>query len=283
MYEAKASGRAGYQIFDPAMKSAATKRIGLRSDLDRAIEEKQFTLAYQPIIDLKSGRLKGAEALLRWHHPELGAISPAEFVPIAEQSGRIVEIGQWVLEEACRTAALWQAAKTTLTINVNVSAIQLRDTRLVERVESALSATKLAPDRLTLEITETAMMDSPETTAEILKDLRRLGVRIAIDDFGTGYCSLAYLKRFTVDFLKIDRAFVSEVEAHSERLLAHNILDMAENLGVKAVAEGIEGEAQLANLRDHGCEFGQGFFFAASLSPQEFIARASAADQSTER
>ncbi len=274
MYEAKGNGRGGYQIFDPSMRSAATTRIGLRSDLDRAIEEKQFSLVYQPIIDLKSDRLKGAEALLRWQHPERGAISPTEFVPIAEQSGRIVEIGNWVLEEACKTAALWQAANTPLTMNVNVSAIQLRDTRLVERVQSALRAARLEPGRLTLEITETAMMDSPETTAEILKQLRELGVRIAIDDFGTGYCSLAYLKRFTVDFLKIDRAFVSEVKPDSERLLAHNILDMAENLGVKAVAEGIENQDQLTNLRDHGCEYGQGYYFGVSLSPQDFIAQA---------
>ena len=283
MYEAKGSGRSGYQLFDPSMKSAATTRIGLRSDLDRAIEEKQFSLVYQPIVELKSGRLKGAEALLRWQHPERGAISPVDFIPIAEQSGRIVEIGHWVLEEACKTAALWQAAETALTINVNVSAIQLRDARLIERVRSALLGTRLEPGRLTLEITETAMMDSPETTAEILKSLRELGVRIAIDDFGTGYCSLAYLRRFTVDFLKIDRAFVTEVKADSERLLAHNILDMAENLGVTAVAEGIESDAQLANLRDHGCEYGQGYYFAASLSPQDFIAQSTRKDQAVAR
>ncbi len=273
MYEAKASTRGGYQIFDPAMKSAAAGRIALRADLDRAIAEQQFTLVYQPIVELRTGRIKGAEALLRWQHPTRGFISPAEFVPIAEQSGRITEIGQWVLERACHDAAAWQRGATPVTVNVNVSAVQLRDASLLDRVASALAGARLAPELLIVEVTETAMMNDPDATATILTTLRSLGVRIAIDDFGTGYCSLAYLTRFAVDFLKIDRAFVSEVKADSEHLLAHNILHMAECLGMAAVAEGIEEEAQLANLRSHGCDFGQGYHLGRPMDVQAFAAR----------
>ncbi len=273
MYEAKGAGVGGYALFDPDMKRAAAQRIALRSDLDRAIEEKQFWLAYQPIVELRSGRVKGAEALLRWQHPVRGPVSPEDFVPIAEQSGRIVEIGQWVLANACLDAASWQGGSFPVTVNVNVSAVQLRESQLIDRVSSALRAARLAPELLTLEITETAMMEDPETTAAVLGRLRALGVRIAIDDFGTGYCSLAYLKRFSVDFLKIDRAFVSELKADSENELAHNILHMADCLGVASVAEGIEEEAQLANLRSHGCAFAQGYHLGKPMEQAAFARR----------
>ncbi len=273
MYEAKAAGRGSYQVFDPAMKRAAAERIALRADLDRAIEEQQLTLVYQPIVELRSGRIKGAEALLRWQHPTRGLVSPADFIPIAEQSGRIAEIGQWVLERACHDAAGWQRGGAPVTINVNVSAVQLRDASLPDRIVSALADARLAPDLLIVEITETAMMNDPDATAAILEKLRALGVRIALDDFGTGYCSLAYLTRFAVDYLKIDRAFVSEVKADSEHLLAHNILHMAECLGMAAVAEGIEEAAQLENLRSNGCAYGQGYHLGRPMDPSAFATR----------
>ncbi|MGH8581589.1 MAG: putative bifunctional diguanylate cyclase/phosphodiesterase [Gammaproteobacteria bacterium] len=270
MYAAKASSQSAYQLFDPSMRTAAVDRIALRADLERALDLQQLHVAYQPIVDLQTGLIKSAEALLRWRHPTRGAVSPAEFIPIAEQTRFILEIGSWVLERACHDTARLQRSGHTVGISINVSAIQLHDSRLVEQVRKTLASAALDPALVTLEITETAMMTDPDATAGVLERLRALGVRLAIDDFGTGYCSLAYLKRFAVDSLKIDRAFVSELQEESERLLAHNILGLADNLRLSAVAEGIETPGQLANLRRHGCDYGQGFHLARPIEIADF-------------
>ncbi len=270
MYEAKGSRTTSLAVFDPGMQAAASERISLRSDLERAVEDKQFEVVYQPIVELRSGRVKGAEALLRWTHPERGPVSPDLFIPIAEQTGLIGAIGQWVLERACQDAASWHAPGPAPSVNVNVSAVQLHDTRLVERVARALAGAELDPSRLIVEVTETAMMADPDGTSSVLEELRALGVGIAIDDFGTGYCSLGYLKRFAVDILKIDRTFVSEVKPDSERLLAHSILNLARDLGVETVGEGIEEEAQLRNLRAHGCTYGQGWHLGRPVDSEAF-------------
>ncbi len=259
MYEAKSTGGTKYAVFDSSMRTAAANRISLRSDLEMALALDQLDVVYQPIFDLRTMRISGAEALLRWEHPTKGSISPAEFIPIAEQSGYITVIGEWVLERACLKAAEWARRGHELSVSVNVSTVQLQDPIFADRVREVLESSGLSPQSLIVEITETAMMDDPEATSGILIGLRSMGIRVAVDDFGTGYCSLAYLKRFAVDSLKIDRAFVSEIGLDSENLLAHNILRLADSLGVPSVAEGIEHQAQLDNLALNGCAFGQGF------------------------
>jgi diguanylate cyclase (GGDEF)-like protein/PAS domain S-box-containing protein len=270
MYEAKSSGGTRYTVFDPSMRAAAANRISLRSDLEKAIGLDQLHVVYQPIFDLKTRRVSGAEALLRWEHPIKGSISPVEFIPIAEQSGSITEIGEWVLERACLKAAGWARRGHRLSVSVNVSAVQLQDPIFSERVREVLELSRLSPQSLIVEITETAMMNDPEATAGILAALRSIGIRVAVDDFGTGYCSLAYLKRFAVDSLKIDRAFVSEIGPKSKNLLAHSILRLADSLGVPSVAEGIEHQAQLENLALNGCAFGQGFLLARPMKEDDF-------------
>ena len=270
MYEAKSTPTTGYVIFDRAMGAAATDRIELRADLERALERDQFHLVYQPICELASGRIASCEALLRWNHPERGLVSPADFIPLAEQSGQVVALGRWVLERACTEAAAWVAEGHDCPVGVNVSGIQFQDPRFLEQVANALESAHLRPDMLTIEITETAMMSDPDTTADILVAIRKLGVHVAIDDFGTGYCSLAYLNRFAIDSLKIDRAFVIEIEADSTNLLAHAILRLADSLGVSAIAEGIEREAQRANLAAHRCTYGQGFLLSRPLELTPF-------------
>jgi EAL domain-containing protein (putative c-di-GMP-specific phosphodiesterase class I) len=260
----------GYVVFDPIMRTTAANRISLRSDLERAIGLGQFHVVYQPIFDLKVVRVSGAEALLRWEHPVRGPISPAEFIPIAEQSAYIKVIGQWVLERACHEAAGWARSGHNIGVSVNASAIQLQDPNFTSEVRDALNASALAPSSLTVEVTETALMNDPDATTSILAGLRSIGVKIAIDDFGTGYCSLAYLKRFAVDSLKIDQTFVSEIGPDSENLLAHNILRLADSLGIPAVAEGIETPAQRDNLALNGCAFGQGFLLARPMMGDAF-------------
>lgn len=272
MFQAKGSNVTGYVVFDPVMRASAANRISLRSDLEQAIGLGQFHVVYQPIFDLKVMRVSGAEALLRWEHPVRGPISPAEFIPIAEQSAHIKVIGRWVLERACDEAAGWAASGHPIGVSVNVSAIQLQDPNFASEVRDALGASGLEPSSLTVEVTETALMNDPGATAAILTGLRSIGVKVAIDDFGTGYCSLAYLKRFAVDSLKIDQTFVSEIGAESENLLAHNILRLADSLGVPAVAEGIETEAQRDNLAANGCAFGQGFLLARPMRGDAFDA-----------
>ncbi|MEO6318289.1 MAG: EAL domain-containing protein [Acidimicrobiales bacterium] len=266
MYEAKGSSRTAWVVFDPDMRTAAAGRISLRSDLERALIADELHLAYQPIYDLRTRRMSSVESLLRWTHPIRGPVSPAEFIPLAERTGQIMGIGTWVLQQACQAASDWNDLGHPVGVAVNVSAVQFQEARFVDRVCEVLRATGLDPHRLTIEITETAIMGDPDATASILSQIRASGAKVAIDDFGTGYCSLAYLKRFAVDSLKIDRSFVCEVEAASTNLLVHNILRLADALGIPTVAEGIEEAEQLENLTQNQCRFGQGFHLARPMS-----------------
>jgi len=273
MYEAKRAGKSQIKIFDPAMRLTATRHLEFRSDLGGAIERDQLRLVFQPMVDLETQQVVGAEALLRWRHPTRGDVSPDEFIPIAERAGLIVPIGEWVLEEGIRQAARWQS-RGPQQVSINVSAIQVRGPEFVENVRAALERHGLPADRLTLEITETLLVEEIESSSGNLAELRALGVRIAIDDFGTGYCSLSYLQRFPVDVVKIDRQFVDELgDRERSGTLARMILQMTVGLDVTSVAEGIERPAQLAELRELGCDLGQGYLLSPPIESDMLAAR----------
>jgi len=280
LYQAKANGKDCAAVFESSMQTAAQDRLLLEMDLRGALENAQFFLMYQPTFDLRSERVTGVEALLRWRHPTRGVMAPDLFIPIAEETGIIVPVGQWVLREACHQAASWHADGHVVGMSVNVSARQLdKDHELVEHVRAALRDSGLEPSALTLEITETALMHDPDEAAERLGALKSLGVRLAIDDFGTGYSSMAYLRQFPVDALKIDRSFISGIAlASGSTEIVHSLVQLGKTLGLETLGEGIEDPAQLRNLQLQQCDSGQGFLFARPLEPHEipeFIARAS--------
>jgi diguanylate cyclase (GGDEF)-like protein/PAS domain S-box-containing protein len=275
MYMAKGSGKNRYEIFEPSMHVAVVQRLETEADLARAVAEQEFVLHYQPIVALDSQRITGVEALVRWEHPERGMIPPNDFIPIAEETGLIVPMGRWVLMEACTQAARWQAEYQThppLSISVNLSPRQLLDIAVVEHVREALAASGIAPETLTLEITETALVQDTEVTIERLAALKRLGVRLAIDDFGTGYSSLSYLQRFPVDVLKIDRSFIDAVDRDSNPALIRAIVELGHSLQLDTVAEGIERTDQLQQFRALQCRHGQGYFFARPASHEDISA-----------
>jgi diguanylate cyclase (GGDEF)-like protein/PAS domain S-box-containing protein len=268
MYRAKALGKARYVSFEPEMFSAMKQRVQLELDLRNALETEQFFLLYQPTVDLAALEVTGVEALIRWRHPTRGVVPPVEFIPMLEETGSIIEVGRWVLRQACKQAAAWQRLGLALSMSVNVSARQLESDVLVEDVREALQMSLLAPGRLTLEITETTLMLDADKTARRLERLRGLGVRIAIDDFGTGYCSFAYLRRFPIDILKIDRSFVADLsESEDARTLVRTLVRLGTDLGLITLAEGIEDSDQLAELRKQHCVAGQGYLFAQPLEP----------------
>jgi EAL domain-containing protein (putative c-di-GMP-specific phosphodiesterase class I) len=234
-----------------------------------AVEAEQFTLVYQPTFDLRSRTVIGAEALIRWSHPERGVIGPDSFVPLAEETGLIVPIGRWVLAEACTQAAAWRRRGHTIGISVNVSGRQLEDTAFPGHVSAALADSGLDPAALTLEITETTLMRDAEAAKRMLAAVKTLGVRIAIDDFGTGYSSLAYLRQFPVDALKIDRSFISGIAASKESAaLIHTLVQLGKTLDLETLGEGIEDQAQLQRLQREQCDQGQGFLLARPLEPE---------------
>jgi EAL domain-containing protein (putative c-di-GMP-specific phosphodiesterase class I) len=238
-------------------------RLALQMELRDALEQEQLVLVYQPSLDLRTETVTGVEALVRWSHPERGIIPPGDFVPLAEETGLIVPLGRWVLRKACEQAVRWRHAGLRLRMAVNVSAAQLDQSRFVHEVAEILRQSGLDPTALTLEVTETALMKNPEAVAERLRELKALGVRIAVDDFGTGYSSLAYLRKFPVDALKIDRSFVAGIGySNVSEALVHTLIELARTLGLETVGEGIEEEAQLDQLQDEGCHFGQGFLFS---------------------
>jgi diguanylate cyclase (GGDEF)-like protein len=267
MYQAKTEGKGRVSMFHPALAAATDERLALEADLAGALERGELTLAYQPIVAMETGAARGVEALLRWHHPTRGPVPPARFVPIAESCGLIGPLGRWVLDEACRSAAAWPApAGEPLGVAVNVSGRQLDDPSFPSYVAAALAESGLAPERLTLEITESALMRDTDAALATLGALKTLGVRLAVDDFGTGYCSLRYLQRFPIDVLKIDKSFVDGIahDAH-DAALARTIVSLAEQLHLHTVAEGIEHPEQRERLRAMGCEVGQGYLFARPL------------------
>jgi diguanylate cyclase (GGDEF)-like protein/PAS domain S-box-containing protein len=272
MYRAKVMGKARHEIFDTGMHSQALKLLQLETDLRRALERKEFMVVYQPIMSLETGQLCGFEALIRWPHPERGLISPMDFIPLAEETGMIVQIGEWVLREACEQMRRWQLVFPTeppTFMCVNLSVKQFSQLDLIEKVATILEETNLAPTSLKLEITESAVMENVETATNMLNQLRLLGVQLAMDDFGTGYSSLSNLHRFPINTLKIDRSFITRMVENNENAeIVRTISGLAQNLGMDVVAEGVETRAQLDILRSLGCKYGQGYFFSKPLDSQ---------------
>ncbi|PZC45766.1 MAG: putative signal transduction protein [Chloroflexi bacterium] len=269
LYRAKARGRARYAIFDDSRDHYPVDRLDLESDLHQALQRDELRVFYQPEMDLQSGRVCGFEALVRWAHPRRGLISPADFIPLAEVSGEIVPIGQWVLEEACRQATAWQGVlgDDPLSMSVNLSAPEFREPDLLIRVAETIERWDLPAGRLRLELTESVLMDDDPALHALLANLKQLGVQMAIDDFGTGYSSLSYLKRMPVDALKIDRSFVADLGRDPRQAsIIEAVVRMARALGMVVIAEGIEEREQLSFLTRVGCESGQGFLFARPLA-----------------
>ena len=271
MYAAKASGKHRHQVFDAQMDAVALERHQLRADLDSAIEDGQFVVHYQPIVELSSGRVTSLEALVRWEHPTRGLLLPDSFIALAEETGAIVPLGSWVLREACRQTREWQdgLGEAPLSISVNLSPRQVREPGLVDDVAGALADSGLAPSNLVLEITENVLLEQTEGVADALRALKEHGVRIAIDDFGTGYSNLGYLRDLPIDILKISKPFVDGVGKNDPEgsALARSIIKLGDTMKLQTVAEGIELEGQLSDLTKFGCDCGQGFFLARPVAP----------------
>jgi diguanylate cyclase (GGDEF)-like protein/PAS domain S-box-containing protein len=276
MYRAKAQGKSCHEVFDTEMHTHVVSLLQLENDLRRAVERQEFILHYQPIVSLSSGKIAGFEALVRWIHPEQGLIAPTKFIPLAEETGLIVPLGQWVLREACRQLRQWQIQfpqYAPLNISVNLSSRQFSQTGLLESIADTLAETGLSPSALKLEITESAIMENTEAALAMLLQIKEMGIQLSVDDFGTGYSSLGYLYRFPMDVLKIDQSFVSRVDVDGEKLeLVRTITTLAWNLGMDVVAEGVETTKQLAQLKALKCEYGQGYLFSKPLAPADMEA-----------
>ena len=274
MYHAKQEGKAAFQYYSAAMNAASVERLTLETGLRHALEGNGLALHYQPQIDIRTGKIIGAEALLRWQHPQRGYISPQTFIPIAEDSGLILPIGQWVLERACQQAVAWQrAGLPRIPISVNVSGVQFQRQDLSELVRTNLASSGIDPAMLCIEITETVIVSARERAIALLQELRQLGVGLALDDFGTGYSSLSYLRSFPIDTLKIDRSFVAEMLTnHTTASIIEAIISMTRILGLRVVAEGVEDQAQFAFLQQIGCDAVQGFYVSAAVPADAFAA-----------
>jgi len=271
MYHAKENGRDNRQFFKRDLNVRALERQSLENDLRHALEREELLLHYQPKIHLETGNIIGVEALIRWLHPTLGLVSPAEFIPIAEECGLIVPIGRWVLGEACHQAQAWQdIGLAPIRVGINISAVELRATGFVAGVGAVLAQTGLEARFLELELTETSLMQDSTSTLAVLRALKRLGLDLALDDFGTGYSSLSHLKRFPIDTLKIDRSFVSSSTVNSDDAsIVCAMISMGRDMHVRVVAEGVETREQLTFLQDRGCGFGQGYYFSQPLAGRE--------------
>src|SRR5947209_6896535 len=272
MYRAKSLGKARYEVFHADMRASVIARLQLETDLRRALERGEFRNFYQPIVTLASGEIAGFEALLRWDHPTRGLLAPVEFIPVAEETGLIRELGWWNLREACRQISVWRAsfvAHPHLTISVNLSAKQFLQPNLVEDIRKLLIELEVPPEALKLEITESTVMADPSGAVEMLAKIKALGIHLAIDDFGTGYSSLSYLHRFPLDTLKIDRSFISGMGDGGEGMeIARTIMPMANNLRLDVIAEGVETIQQVALLKKLHCKYGQGFYFSKPLTAE---------------
>jgi diguanylate cyclase (GGDEF)-like protein/PAS domain S-box-containing protein len=276
MYTAKSRGKGRHEFFASQMHTSALRRLELRGRMEESLERGDFVVHYQPVVELLTGAVTGAEALVRWRQPDGQLAAPAEFVPLAEETGLIVPLGQYVLEVACRDAVAWEAddrAASTLSLAVNVSSRQLQDPGFAATVASALARSGLPARRLVLEVTESALLDDGETTSAAILEAKALGVRIALDDFGTGYSSLSHLRRFPIDVLKIDRSFVDGIDrgARDERTLVRSIVRLAHSLKLETVAEGVERNEQLVQLRAIGAKMGQGYYFARPMEADAFV------------
>ena len=270
MYRAKWSGKNRYLVFESGMQDEVQSRLEIEMDLQSALVNEEFFLVYQPTFDLEKMVPTGVEALIRWRSPERGIVQPENFIPLLEETGMIVDVGAWVLREACAQAARWQQADYPITVAVNVSALQLDTDDLIDDVEEALSASQLDASMLTIEITETMLMSNAKETARRLSVLKDLGVRIAVDDFGTGYSSLAHLRQFPVDLLKIDRSFISQLSEGCEgEILLHTLLQLGKALSIETTAEGIERPQDLELIKSKQCTNGQGYLFAHPLTAKD--------------
>jgi diguanylate cyclase (GGDEF)-like protein/PAS domain S-box-containing protein len=272
MYHAKGTGRNNFQFFKGDMNLRAVERQSLEGSLRHALEREQFLLHYQPKVNLETGEITGVEALIRWQHPDRGLISPGRFIPIAEDCGLIVQIGRWVLREACRQTREWQdAGSLRLPIAVNVSALEFRDPGFVDSVRTVLEETGLQARYLELEVTEGVLMEDGQSTAAVLQELKKMGVHLAVDDFGTGYSSLSYLQQFPIDVLKIDQSFVHHITGNpDDSPIVSAIIDMGKNLKQRVIAEGVETQGQLAFLQAQRCAEGQGYLFSRPLAAAQF-------------
>ncbi|HEY5544530.1 MAG TPA: EAL domain-containing protein, partial [Gemmatimonadaceae bacterium] len=275
MYFAKSRRKGDFAVYEPSMHDQMMEHLELEVDLRAAVERNEFEIEYQPIVNLITGEVHGAEALLRWNHPTRGYVPPVRFVPMAEETGLIIPLGRWVLREACERARDWRAhyrGRRPLQVSVNLSARHFQDASLMQDVQQALNDSGLEPWALTLEITESVLMHTSESTLERLRALKALGLNLAIDDFGTGYSSLGYLQQFPIDILKIDRSFVEAVGTeHGDPVLARAIIALGRTLQIETIAEGIERPEQREGLRTLGCTLGQGYHFARPMSAQRFI------------
>ena len=272
MYQSKENGRQNYQFFEPTMNIRAVARQSMEEGLRRAVERQEFSLVYQPKVSLKTGDITGAEALLRWTHPTRGLVSPAEFIPVAEDSGLISAIDKWVLWEVCRQASAWVDVGLPLCkMSVNVSAMEFRNQKFLEGIFEILQETGLHPSFLELELTEGVLMKHPALTESILRRLRARGVRVAVDDFGMGYSSLSYLRKFSMDTLKIDQSFVRTITtAPSETAIVSAMISMGRDLNLRVVAEGVETQEELEFLQARHCDEAQGFYFSRPLLSKQF-------------
>jgi diguanylate cyclase (GGDEF)-like protein/PAS domain S-box-containing protein len=270
MYSAKEEGRKNYKFFREEMNKAARAKLSLESDLHNALRQNEFILHYQPQIDVASREIVGVEALIRWQHPKRGLVPPLEFIPLAEERGLIIPIGEWVLRSACAQASAWhRAGLGKITVAVNMASPSFRQMDLMTVVADALEKSGLEPGYLELEVTESIMMHDMEAVLTMLKKLKGIGIHLSIDDFGTGYSSLSYLQRFPLDALKIDRSFVSNIDKPEGSAIALAIMALAKSLNLKVIAEGVETEHQVRTLREHGCEFMQGFLFSRPVPAEE--------------
>ncbi|MDT4851073.1 putative signaling protein [compost metagenome] len=275
MYHAKERGKNNFQFYQAEMNATALERLELESDLRHALEQNEFVLHYQPQFSGNGQRLTGAEALLRWQHPRRGLVSPSEFIPVLEELGLVVQVGDWVLTEACRQFKAWQAAGVRVPkIAVNLSARQFAEGLLAERIATILAESGVAPGCLELEITESILMRDVEAALQTLADFKHLGLSIAVDDFGTGYSSLNYLKQFPINVLKIDRSFVDGLPCgEQDAQIARAIVAMAHSLNLTVIAEGVESHPQLAFLREHQCDEVQGYLFGKPMPANQFAAQ----------
>jgi EAL domain-containing protein (putative c-di-GMP-specific phosphodiesterase class I) len=270
MYRVKEQGKNNFQFYTPEMNEFVSKRMRLEIGLRKALEQNEFKIVYQPQVDVITGELVGVEALIRWHHPEWGVISPVEFIPIAEETGLILQIGEWVLHGACLQNKMWQkAGYPSIRMSVNISSRQFQQSDLVQMVSGILEKTKLHPNDLELELTESIIQDSKYAVSK-MEQLKSMGIHLSIDDFGTGYSSLSYLKTFPINTLKIDRSFTKNIYSDpKDASLVETIINMAHNLDLKVIAEGVETKEQLQFLKQRQCNEAQGYFFSRPISAQE--------------
>jgi EAL domain-containing protein (putative c-di-GMP-specific phosphodiesterase class I) len=269
MYKAKGTGRACYAMFTTDLHTHTFKVLQIESDLRQALEQKEFALHYQPIVSLRTGYLIGFEALLRWQHPQNGFVAPCEFIGISEETGFIIPLGEWVLQEACRQLYAWHQSfpeYRDLIVSVNLSSKQLREPKLIDRIDKILAETGLEGRFLKLELTESMLVDDVEMVIQTLTNIRARQIQLSIDDFGTGYSSLSYLPRFPINTLKIDRSFVNRMTSDAESLeIVRAITMLGQSIGIEVIAEGIETQQQLLQLQTIGCEFGQGYWFSKAV------------------